>query len=297
MAIVYLEPGDLSAAQAARVLAFLNRAESAAQLAREIEVPHEIDIGLRLGQRLLDARAALGGRFTDIAQVRAVKLIGPERFTEICVAALGLDTRRWVELFFAASPMSVPAETGLEVSLAGSPQPLWLGQPLMLAVWVRDRAGAPRAGVPVTVHTTFGRLSYAYGLAVSEGAAVTATTGADGRALMQLLTPPDEPLSLEQQAALAGALGRLDAQAAHPLVIEEQFLALAQDYAMERNYSLRKAIDVYTRQWKTTLVDSLNPGRWRLAWPLESAVVRADAHPPGGGGTSLTHAVLALRWQ
>ena len=45
MAIVYLEPGDLSAAQAARVLAFLNRAESAAQLAREIERTGECRLG------------------------------------------------------------------------------------------------------------------------------------------------------------------------------------------------------------------------------------------------------------
>ena len=69
MPIVYLQPSDLSAVQAARVLAFLNAASSAAQLDRDIEFPGEPDIGLRLGQRLLDARAALGGQFTDIVQV------------------------------------------------------------------------------------------------------------------------------------------------------------------------------------------------------------------------------------
>jgi len=296
MAVVYLEPSDLSAAQAARVLDFLNHAQSAAQLAREIEFPDERDIGVRLGKRLLDARAALGGQFSDIAQVRAVKLIGPERFTEICIAALGLPVGRWVELFFAASPMAAPAESGLELSLAATPQPLWLGQPMTVTAWVRDRSGAPRAGVPVTVHTTGGRLEYAYGMALIEGTAVTATTGADGSARLQLRTPPNEPLSREQEAALAGALERLDAQAPNPLALREAFLALAQDYGQERNYSLRKAIDVYTRQWKQTLVDSLNPGRWRLAWPRESGVVRADAHPAAGGGTSLTHAVLPLSW-
>ena len=104
MPIVHLEPRDLSLLQAQQVLDFLNRARNAQQLARDIEVPDEPDIGVRLGQRLLDARAALGGTFTAIGQVRAVRLIGPERFTEICVAALGFEPERWVELFHAGSP-------------------------------------------------------------------------------------------------------------------------------------------------------------------------------------------------
>lgn len=47
MPIVYLQPSDLSAVQAARVLEFLNTATSAAQLDRDIEFPGEPDIGLR----------------------------------------------------------------------------------------------------------------------------------------------------------------------------------------------------------------------------------------------------------
>ena len=94
MAILLLEPQDLTPAQAARVLDFLNSAASAAEIAAKVEFPGELDIGVRLGQRLLDARTALGGRYTHLAQVDAVPLIGPERFTEICAAALGLDPRR-----------------------------------------------------------------------------------------------------------------------------------------------------------------------------------------------------------
>ena len=132
MPIVYLQPSDLSAVQAARVLAFLNAASSAAQLDRDIEFPGEPDIGLRLGQRLLDARAALGGQFTDILQVRAIRLIGPERFTEIGVAALGLDPTRWVELFYGGDPYATPTETGLALTLALHPQDAWLGEPRTL---------------------------------------------------------------------------------------------------------------------------------------------------------------------
>ena len=296
MPIVYLEPTDLSAAQVGRVLGLLNRASSAEQLARDIEFPDELDIGVRLGQRLLDARAALGGNFSDIRQVRSVRLIGPERFTEICVAALGIHPRTWVELFFGAAPLGTEAEDRLTLTLELSPRPAWLGQPRTLFASVRGKSGEPRAGVPVTLHTDFGRLSHAYGFTVSEGAAVTALTGADGRVEVRLFTPPDEPLAAEQRAALLVALGRLDANAPHPLALEQDFLALADEYALDRNYALRRAIDLYTREYRNALVDSLNPGRWRLSWPTQTGVVRADAHPPEGGGTSLTHAVLAVAW-
>lgn len=297
MPVVYLEPSDLSLVQAQTVLGFLNRATAAEQLARDIEFPDEPDIGVRLGQRLLDARTALGGSFTDIRQVRSVRLIGPERFTEICVAALGLDPRRWVDLFFGGGPMTVRAEEGLVLSLEAKPQPAWLGQPLMLFATVRSKDGSPRPGVAVTLQTNVGRLSFAFGFTVSEGSVVTAITGADGRAEIRLNTPPDEPLSTEQRAALIDALSRLDVNAPHPLAIEAAFLALADDYARDITYSLRRAIDLYTRQYRPQTVDSLSPGRWRLAWPMLNGVVRADAHPPEGGGTSLTHAVLALSWK
>ena len=297
MPVVYLEPSDLSLVQAQTVLGFLNRASAAEQLARDIEFPDEPDIGVRLGQRLLDARAALGGQFTDIHQVRSVRLIGPERFTEICVAALGLDPRRWVDLFFGGGPMTLRAEEGLVLSLDVKPQPAWLGQPLMLFATVRSKAGEPRAGVAVTLQTNVGRLSYAFGFAVSEGSSITAITGADGRAEVRLYTPPDEPLSPEQRAALLDALGRLDANAPHPLALEANFLALVDEYALDLSYSLRRAMDLYTRQYRPQTVDSLSPGRWRLAWPMLTGVVRADAHPPEGGGTSLTHAVVTVSWK
>nr|MBP8217917.1 hypothetical protein [Thauera sp.] len=239
MPIVYLQPSDLSAVQAARVLAFLNAASSAAQLDRDIEFPGEPDIGLRLGQRLLDARAALGGQFTDIVQVRAIRLIGPERFTEICVAALGLEPTRWVELFYGGDPYATPTETGLALTLALHPQDAWLGEPRTLRLQVNDHGGTPRAGVAVTVQTSIGRLVYLYGFRRIEGQAVTVLTGGDGSAELELLTPPSEPLTEYQQAALETALGGLDPQAAHPLALEAGLRAMADTYLRDRSYSLR----------------------------------------------------------
>ena len=296
MPIVYLQPSDLSAVQAARVLEFLNAASSAAQLDRDIEFPGEPDIGLRLGQRLLDARAALGGQFTDIVQVRAIRLIGPERFTEICVAALGLEPTRWVELFYGGDPYATPTETGLALTLALHPQDAWLGEPRTLRLQVNDHGGTPRAGVAVTVQTSIGRLVYLYGFRRIEGQAVTVLTGGDGSAELELLTPPSEPLTETQQAALETALGGLDAQAAHPLALEAGLRAMADTYLRDRSYSLRSAVDLYVRDAHGAAIDTISRARWKLAWPVDSGLIQADVLDAEDRGTSLARAVRTATW-
>jgi hypothetical protein len=297
MPIVYLEPADLNAVQVQQMLDFLNRAQSAAQLDRDIEFPDEPDIGLKLGQRLLDARAALGGAFTAIAQVRAVRLVGPERFTEICVAALGLAPSRWIELFYAGNPSAPQAETGLAVTLDVRPQPAWLGLPLALTVRVADLGGTPRAGVAVTLHAGAGRLVWMYGFSRLEGAALTVETGADGAAELEWVRPPSEPLSEVQQAALEDALTSLDPAATDPLKLEAGFHTLAELYLLERSYSLRRAVDVHVRDHQVAMVDSLNPGVWRLMWPVESVLLQADVLAPAGGGSSVARAVTTVQWK
>lgn len=297
MPIVYLEPTDLSVIQSQQVLDFLNRATSAQQLARDIEFPDEPDIGVKLGQRLLDARRALGGSFSAIEQVRSVRLIGPERFTEICVAALGLEPRRWVELFYAGAAMGPQSETGLSVSIDARPQPAWLGQPLALTVRVADLGGTPRAGVPVTVQAGAGRLAWMYGFQRIEGEAITVLTGADGTAELDLVRDPSEPLSELHQAALETALSSLDVEAGDPLKLEADFRALAEIYLLERSYNLRRAIDIHVRDRREAMIASINPGNWRLFWPIESVLLQADALVPGSGGSTVARAVVAVQWK
>lgn len=297
MPIVYLEPSDLSADQAQRVLDFLNRAISAQQLNIDIEFPGEPDIGIRLGQRLLDARAALGGSFTQIAQVRAIRLIGPERFTEICVSALGLDVRRWVELFYGGAPLAPQAETGLAVAIELRPQPAWLGQPLMLTVHVRDHGGSARMGVPVAVHSGLGKLVAMYGFSRIEGEAVTVITGIDGTADLELLVEPSEPLSEIQQSALEHALGGLDAAAPDPQKLNDAFAIMVDTYLQERSYNLRRAVDVWVRDQREAMVDSVNPTRWAFAWPVKSVLLQADALAADGSGNMLARAVATATWK
>ena len=297
MPIVHLEPSDLSPLQAQQMIDFLNRATSAQQLARDIDFSGEPDIGVRLGQRLLDARAALGGAFTAVAQVRAVRLIGSDRFTEICVAALGFAPERWLELFHAGSPAFVPTETDLALALEVRPQPAWLGQPLALTLRVADAGGTPCAGIAVTLQTGAGTLVWMYGFTRIEGQAITVVSGADGTAEIELVRAPSEPLSDVQQAALDNAFAALDANAPDPIKLEADFRALASVYLLERSYNLRRAIDIHVRDRREAMLASINPGTWRFAWPVDSVLIQADALAAGGGGNTVARAVRTVEWK
>ena len=84
MAENYIKPEDVSIENIQRVLDFLNSAQSAEEIADTVEIPGERDVGIRVGQHILDRRKELG-KFTDIQQVADVPQVGPERFTEIVI--------------------------------------------------------------------------------------------------------------------------------------------------------------------------------------------------------------------
>ncbi len=307
VATVYLEPQDLTPAQATRVLTLLNSASSARALAAAIEIPGELDIGVRLAQRLLDARSELGGRFTELRQVRGVRLIGPERFTEICAAALGLDPRRWITQLgnfadrqaalevqltrlAALADGALAQREGARLEISARPQPLWLGQALDVRVLCTDGSGRPLPGRRVTVTTSAGALEAAFGYVVTRAAGVTVRCGADGSANLTLrLTPPDG-LTAEQQALLEGALDTLDPQAESAVDLAPALAALAEVYTRERAGTLRAALDLYARQYRSVFLDRLNAGGAGVAFALETSVLRADLHG-ADGAASLAHAV------
>ena len=68
MPTVYLKPEDVSDAQAAIVLEYLNSESDAEAIAARIELEHELDIGVGLARRLIRARDNLGGRFENLQQ-------------------------------------------------------------------------------------------------------------------------------------------------------------------------------------------------------------------------------------
>lgn len=315
MAIVYLEPADLSASQVARILAFLNGAQSAAEIAAGVEFPGELDIGVKLAERLLVARAEHGGLFASLEQVRAVPLIGPERFTELCAAVLKLDPRHWVgqlgqfldqQEHIAARAVQLGAQLAALEQLTGSvallelrasPQPAWLGQGLWIEAELRDASGQPLANRELTLETNLGLLESSFGFVLQRAPALRVRTGADGVARLQLQFQPLEPLTRDQQNALARSLDGLDASAETPRAVRNDFLKLAALYDDEHEVHLRRAIDIYARHYKSAVFDRLNPDDAEYAWPLESAVVRAHYHPVAGSAGVATSAVLPVAWK
>lgn len=315
MAIVYLEPADLSASQAERILAFLNGAKSAQEIADAVEFPGELDIGIKLAERLLKARAEHGGLFASLEQVRHVPQIGPERFTELCAAVLELDPRHWVgqlgqfldqQASIAARTEALSAQLAALQQLAGSvaalelsasPQPAWLGQALSIEARLQDAGGQPLANRELTLETSAGVLESSFGFVVQRGPALRVRTGADGVARLLLRFEPLEPLSQDQHAALDGALETLDAAAETPRELREAFLQLAALYDDEHEVHLRRALDIYSRHYKTSVYERLNPENAEYDWPLEPAVLRAHYHPVDGRTAVATSAVLPVAWK
>lgn len=85
-----LEPSSLPERVGSRVLSSLNEVPSAKELWQRVELLGEDDTGVEVAQRILDARATAGGRFTSLDQVSGVPGLGAARFTEL-VLALGTD--------------------------------------------------------------------------------------------------------------------------------------------------------------------------------------------------------------
>ncbi len=77
-----IRPEDVPDLDAAKILEFLNAAETAEEIAEAVEIPDERDVGIGVAQNILDRRQKLGN-FDDLAQVADVPQVGPERFTEI----------------------------------------------------------------------------------------------------------------------------------------------------------------------------------------------------------------------
>ena len=84
----YIRPEDVSPHDAEKILDFLNAAQSAQEIADAVEIAHERDVGVKVGQRILDRREELGG-FTSLRQVADVPQVGAERFTEIVITLRG----------------------------------------------------------------------------------------------------------------------------------------------------------------------------------------------------------------
>ncbi len=301
MAIVYLEPDDLSAAQQTRILRVINLATDAAALADAIELAGEPDVGIRLAERLLRARAALNGQFTTLTQIDAVSGIGPERFTDLCVAILGLQREQLARLgniaghrLSEASAVEY-ANARLQLQIDVDQKPAWLGQTLRLTVRASQN-GAPLVNRVLTLETSLGTLAYSFGFAQTSGSALQVRTGADGCARLTLDYEAYEPLTRDQHNALQIALDALDTSADTPEEIRVAFNELAAQYDDERNIYLRRALDIYSKHGQQ-FWDRFNAVNAEFEWPQQSAVIRAYLHGSDSSQAVLASAVSIVRWK
>ena len=173
----YLLPEEVSARHAREVLDFLNQAPDAKTIAEAVEFPRELDVGLRVAQRILTRRAELNG-FRTLDEVYAVPYVGPERFTEIVVSLSGARPPRIVggisraelaELRQSIDMLRSLLPAGVQARLWSVQGTIWLGQNATLFAHVQDAAGRPLVDQPVTFTTTWGELSALSGSSGSAG--------------------------------------------------------------------------------------------------------------------------------
>jgi hypothetical protein len=292
----FLEPGDVAPENARRVLDFLNAATSARQIGDAIEFPGELDIGVRLAQRILDRRAQLGG-FSNLQEIADIPLIGPERFTEIVT---GLSPQR-----VPARPLT-PLEQ-LQHEVAGLRELLlhggaaraaarrltlravqshaFLGQPMTVVATLFDN-DAPAVDVPITFVATRGELHANDGYATHHAHLITARTGLDGTVRITLQATTSEELTSLQRDAITVMLARLDAAAATPRAIEAQFQELARQYAWEVNLPFRQAVDIFVRDFQPLLLDTINVRDYLAEWTFHDAALLAFVSSDGGNGAA-----------
>jgi hypothetical protein len=285
---IYLEPRDVAAPDAQKVLDFLNAARTADEIASTIEFLGELDIGPRVAARLLARREELG-KFTTLQQVADVPQVGPERFTEIVVAIARVNLGRLVSASAVADleRQVRDLQEGLDALRNAAARPLvtlraladapFLGESVQLVVDVSRADGEPWVDAPVDLVATWGTLRASDGYTVGEGAALTVHTDIFGRATTTLSPPTSEDLQDPQQAALETSLAALDRGATTPRDLTDGLRELASQYRWEAASDLRRAIDVYFRDFRPRLLGTVNFRDYLERWSFLESTVTASA--------------------
>ena len=289
----YIKPESLSPAEVRQVLAFLNGAQTIEEIADTIEIPGELDVGLRVAQRLLNRRESLGGEFSDIQQVANTPYVGSERFTEIVAVLTGRSIERVSESGVVSLPVlqelrelremvrSLQTTMGVKyrISMRLAQAGLYLGQSAIILVEVRDvQKNRPKANLPLTIATSWGLLETHVGFEKRHGSIVTAQTNINGKAKIKITGPTYEQLADAQQLALDSALRTLDPAAPTPNDVATELDNLVLQYQARGNVALRQAMDIYFRTRRDALSSAINPPSSNFAWPYFDALVTAYLH-------------------
>lgn len=285
---IYLLPEDVNASDTKMVLDFLNAASSAEEIAIAVEIPDELDVGVKVGARILAQRDQLGG-FISLQQVYAVPYVGPERFTELVTnlssarpPSVAIDPIADRELLNQITQRLNLLEAGGNASasilLQSINTDVLLGQDTLMYAELKGSNGRPLIDRELTVVTTWGILSGRAGVNPVKGNSITIRSDHLGLCRFRLSAAQVESLTSVEIASLTKALTLLGTTKKNPRDSLNALTEMARLYRAPGNDSLRRAIDVYFKRYGgddqlNTPVDSL------VAWPRIAVTVIAWLTP------------------
>ena len=303
MAEIYLLPENIGAADASMVLDFLNAAQSAEEIATAVEISNELDIGLRVGSRILARREQLGG-FTSLEQVYAVPYVGPERFTELVTSLSGARPPQMLDeqVDRALLAQITRRLNTLEAALGSNPTirmrainpDALLGQETLLLAELKDGDGKPLIDRELMLITTWGLLSGRAGLQSVAGNSVTVRSDHLGLCRIRLSAAFGEALTAVEISSLTQALTLLGQPNDNPRDSLPALTELARRYRAPGNDALRRVIDVFFKRYGgieqvEVPVDSL------AAWPRIAVTLIAWLTPdPDSATTQIPTALLQV---
>jgi hypothetical protein len=313
MAVVYLTPSDLNAAQAVRVLDFLNRAQTPQEIATRIEISDELDVGMRVSQHILDARANLGGRFETLQQLRGVRSVGPERFTEIVAVLAGIPLPQFsptalnelVQQEFArhAASAVAPAASAAYIIEVINPAQALVGASHSVTVKVLDAiTREPIPNLIVILEAMGAVLRTQFGFETRQGEVISSITGVDGTVRLSAQVDTAQNLAESQRIALTQALDKLDADAAAPQQLQNSLVALSTQYDNERETAFRNAVDIHFQAVEDQIVGAINQQDFLHQWQYYTVLLRIYVQRPPVGVEAQNTAIAAqgvhiLRWK
>jgi len=184
------------------------------------------------------------------------------------------------------------------VTLQAIQQGPFLGQPVTIIVTATDGAAKnPAMNLPITITTTWGSLRAASDSEAEQNNTITARTDLNGKVEVILTPPTTEEVLDAQQAALEAALSALDINAGTPLETEASFEEMARKYKWEIEADLRDAVDIYFRDFRHKLLDSINARDYMQQWLYFDSTVIAYVIDDRGESSTLVQSTTLLNFK
>lgn len=191
----------------------------------------------------------------------------------------------------------------LRVTLRALNDRTYLGQSVGVVAKVTDLlTGEPRADVPVTFASTWGRLESVAGYVLEKGNTLTELTDGDGLVTVTMVPPLFEELTPERKAAVETLLQTFDPEATAPQQVRPRLQEMVTQYRWEANASFRESVDLFFQEFRPHLRETVGLRDRMLRWSyFESTVVAYaqgnDAADVAAATSVLSSAVLNLRFK